>query len=175
MTRMVDPQEVIAHMPPGMAIYGRVFRPTPCTDFFVREETRIVKGFHDPIVKLRPGAFYHPDIVLIVVMFQVGGNADQIFETWFNYYAGESMGKIAFEDLGTQENIGFHFYGDNGRRIKSVAIKNSLKDFFISATEGAQKVVPWSMPAFDSARDKLYKNYPTPGVLWDHLGAAVIQ
>lgn len=173
MTILVNPQDVIIQMPPGSAIYGRIFRPGPFTDFYVREETKVIKSFHNPVIVIRPGIFYMAYIALVVVMFQIGKHPDQIFETWFNYYATNEDGKKAFESLTTQENIAFHLYGNGGQKVKSIVINNNLKNFFEAAITGIEKIQPWLMSDFDKARAKLYLQFPTPSALWKKLGEAV--
>jgi hypothetical protein len=173
MTIMVDPQDIIVQMPPGSSIYGRVFRPDPHTDFYVREETKIIKSLRNPVIIVRPGVFYLSGIALVPVMFQIGKNPDQLFETWFNYYAPGEDGKKAMKTLITQDTIGFHFYGSNGQKVKSSVIKNGLQEFFRDAREGCVKLPPWSMSAFDTARAELYQQYPSPMLLWKKLGEVV--
>lgn len=164
----IDPEKIIKSAAPGTAIYARVHRPEPHTDFLVREESTVIKQLKNPPVALRTGLFLQNNIALVVVMFWIGSNPDQIFETWWNYHQ-TGDGHKHFGDMITQDNIAIHIYGDSGKVEKSIKINNSLKDFFKKALEKIYTLPAWLMDDFDTARDAIYKLYPNPGTLWRSL------
>lgn len=167
---LIDPEQIIKSAAPGTAIFSRVYRPEAHTDFLVREETEVINRLRNPIVTLRSGMFIQRTLPLIVVMFRIGENPDQTFETWWNYHQIGVDGHKYFEDMTTQDNFAIHLYGDSGEVEKSIQVNNSLKDFFMVALKKilAHQDV-WQMHEFDDARDEIYQQYPTAGKLWKYL------
>lgn len=164
----IDPEKIISQQQPGTAIYARVYRPEPHTDFLIREESRTIRNkLINPIVTIRPCLLIQNNVALAVVMFQLGSDPEQIFETYWNYHqTGE--GEKYFLDMSTQDNIAFHLYGDSKKIEKSIQIPNSLKDFFKKAIEEIQKLPAWSMQGFDREKERLYQQHTMQG-LWDAL------
>jgi hypothetical protein len=162
---LIDPEKIIIQYQPGMAIYTRVYRPEPHTDFLIREESSIIKKLKNPIITIRPGLFIQNGVALVVIMFQIGSHPNQIFETWWNYHQ-TGDGKKYFEDMATQDNTAFHLYGDSRQVEKSIQIPNSLKDFFKESIEEIKKLPPWNMQNFDKERETIYQQHPTPSGLW---------
>jgi hypothetical protein len=106
----IDPEQIIKSASPGHAIYARVHRPEPHTDFLVREETSVINSLKNPTVALRTGLFIQNNIVLIAVMFRIGPNPDQLFETWWNYHQ-TGDGHKHFEDMIKQDDFAIHMMG----------------------------------------------------------------
>jgi len=164
---LIDPQKIILQSPPGTAIYASVFRPEQHIDFLIREESKIIQNrLKNPIITVRPGLLIQNNIAVVVVMFQLGSEPEQIFETWWNYYQKEG-GKY-FRGMAIQDNIAFHLYGDTKKVEKSIQIPNSLQGFF-QQIEEIKELPPWSMQEFDEERERIYQQYPTPSALWDAL------
>lgn len=164
----IDPEQTIKSASPGTTIYARVHRPEPHTDFLVREETSVIQQLRNPAVTLRTGLMIQNNVALVVVMFRIGSNPDQLFETWWNYHQ-TGDGHKHFEDMTKQNNFAIHLYGDSGCIEKSIQVNNSIKDFFQDTLKKIYTIPAWHMDDFDTARDEIYKQYPTPGKLWKAL------
>ncbi|MEJ2697549.1 MAG: hypothetical protein P8013_13000 [Candidatus Sulfobium sp.] len=163
-----DPEQLIVHLPPGTAIPCRAWRPGPHTDFLVREDSGVINDLSDSSIVLRHGLFLTGEVALVPVMFRIGPDDDRLFETWFNYHGGEA-GPSHFRDLGTQENIHFHLYGDSRTREKTLAIINNSKNFFRKAVALIIHIEPWTEDEFDRARAQIFHRHPSPDSLWKNL------
>jgi hypothetical protein len=163
-----DPQELIAQMPPGTAIPCRTWRPGPHTDFLLREDSKIIDDLTDSMIALRHGLFITDEVVAVPVMFRIGPHADQLFETWLNFHDGRE-GPQHFRDLSTQEDICFHFDGDNRTMEKTLMIFNNSKSFFKKAISIIIHIEPWTPRKFDRARAQIYDRHPSADSLWNNL------
>ncbi len=160
-----DPTTVMINMEPGTAVAGRIGKPEPHTDFFVREDPAIIKTLRNPVIIMRPGVVVQMGVVVVMVLFQIGS---RVFETWWNYY--EEGGDELFRDLATQEAITFHFYGKNGKREKSTKVRNPLRGLFGRLAEDIPGMRRWGPTDFEKAKEKLFEQYRTPLELWEELG-----
>lgn len=167
----IDPKDFIISNNPGSAIYCITRRPEQRVDFLVKEESSIIKKLINPIVSIKAGLYHYNNVTLVTVMFLIGTNMDQLFETWFNYHATGGQGQTAFSLMTTQEDIGFHLYGDSNKVEKGIVIPNNLKlkEFFANASKIISQIPPWGMAEFDKEREILYKKYPTLEDLWKAL------
>jgi hypothetical protein len=167
---MIDPEKLIIRMPPGSAVYAVTHRPEAHLDFLVREKSNVIRNrLRNPIVTIRPGLFIQDGVGLLTVMFLLGSDMEQLYETWFNYRASGQDGEQILDLMTTQENIAFHLYGDSLKVEKSVVINNSIGGFFTTAAAEIRKLPPWSMQQFDRARDVIYRKHPSPEALWKAL------
>jgi hypothetical protein len=163
-----DPEQLIVQMPPGTAIPCRTWRPGPHTDFLVREDSGVINGLSHSSIIRRHGLFLTGEVAVVPFMFRIGPDADQLFETWFNYHAGDA-GPSHFRDLRTQEDVCFHLYGDSRTREKTLAIVNNSRDFFRKAIAVIIHIDPWTADEFDRARAQIYHKHPSPDSLWKSL------
>lgn len=73
------------------------------------------------------------------------------------------------DDLARQPRILVVLYGDNGRE-RTIEFASLLQDTFASMRSRVQELPPWSMQAFDLARERFYLRHPTPQKLWREVG-----
>jgi hypothetical protein len=162
---ILDPAAAMINVDPGMAMAARITKPEPHTDFFVREETTVIKTFRNPVIIVRPGVVMQMGVVVVMVLFQIGA---RVFETWWNYF--EEGGEELFHDLATQEAITFHFYGEKGKREKSTKVRNPLRGLFGTLAEDIPGMRRWTPADFEKAKERLFEQYRTPLELWEELG-----
>jgi hypothetical protein len=160
-----EPEAVMIQADPGIAVVGHTYRPEAHADFFVREESRIIKALRNPVIILRPGVVVQGDVVLVMLLFRIGS---RVYETWWNYY--EEGSDDLFKEMAKQETIGFHLYGETGKREKSTVVKNPLKGLFKELVKEVKKKDRWSQAEFERAKEQLFHRYPTAVELWEELG-----
>jgi hypothetical protein len=160
-----EPAKMMIEAEPGIAVFGRPIGTDSRTDFFVREESAIIKGFQNPTLVLRPGVVVLGGVVVVMVLFQVGG---RVFETWWNYF--EDGNDVAFRGMTEQETVTFHFHGEKGKREKSTTVRNPLRGLFRTLVEGISQKEKWSLEEFEKAKEMLCQKYPTILELWEELG-----
>lgn len=169
---MVDPQDVIMAMRPGMAIYARLDAGEGDEmALLLREESeRIRRLGPSPRVEIRTGLFMESGVALIPILVRVGptnGPLD-VFECWLNVHQDES-GMQYLDDLARQPRILVILYGDQGRE-RMIEARSLLQDTFGEMRRRVQELPPWPMRAFDLARERFYRRYPTPQKLWKEIG-----
>lgn len=168
---MVDPLDVLRRMPPGSALYSReILSDRWEVAWLIREETKRIKQLGDnPEIEFRAGVIYQNNIALIPVLVRIGpGTHENIYETWINIHQPED-GFRYVRDLSTQDRIVIHLYGDRCKLERSLKVSNQL-EIFSQNIAFLHGTAPWSMSAFDTAREKIYEKYPDVVSLWNSLG-----
>lgn len=61
--------------------------------------------------------------------------------------------------MSIQTTFAFHLYGDSLKIEKSTLVVNGLKEFFWMAIGKISTMPPWSMQAFDRAKDTTLDKY----------------
>ena len=168
----VDPEKMMKTRPPGQAAFMR-FAPVEGTlgvAFMLREETARIAALQDPEIELRAGVLEQDGVLLIPVLLRVGKEVQEnIWETWWNFYASDLPPK--FKDLSRQDELFIFFYGDSGNRERTIKCRNSWKDFFKQAYQLCVVHPSWSMSDYDNAREKIYARHPTVMDLWRSMQA----
>jgi len=170
-TVLTDPLSVLRQLPPGSAIYCReIISERWEIAWLIREETkRISELGSNPAIEFRAGLCGRDGVMLIPVLVRVGPETQEnIYETWINAYQNGDGLKYLM-DLSLQDRIVVHFHGDNCRLERSLVVSNQLREFITKVIGLVKEAAPWSMSAFDSAREKLYMKYPDVLSLYDAL------
>ena len=165
---LVSGEEVIRGAQVGSMIYSRAKFDRAGdwqTALLIRETRNFVRGLGAaPVIELRGGVIEDTGAVLVVVIAKIAG---ELYECWFNYWAGELTD--CFADLAKQEQIALMFF--TPERARTLQIKNGLRDFFADAARRCRDRGRWAMADFDAARDRAYTEYPEVRNLWAHLAA----
>jgi hypothetical protein len=133
------------------------------TALLIRETKDFVRGLDAaPVIGLRGGAIEDTGVVLAVVIAKIAG---ELYECWFNYWAGELAD--SFADLAKQERVALVFF--TPERARALHIKNGLREFFADAARRCRDRGRWAMADFNAARDRAYAEYPEVQNLWAHL------
>ncbi len=122
-----------------------------------------------PIAYYVPRGRRHVDLACeswcFPLLIQVSG---ELYETWMNYHAEVCLPALAC--LALQEEISLHFFDDRSARAKVIAVPNQLRTFWRDTMRRLAKSPPWSLAAFDVARDRVLAMCPTVSDLWRSLG-----
>lgn len=164
----MDVDTLIRSMPPGYMTYSRVQVPGGewMTALLVREDRAHVNALgSNPQIALRAGMFTEGDVLLVAIMIKV--NQEPPYDTWLNYHQSGG-GQDYIDDLASQERLPILFYTEAGRK-RSISIRNGLADFIATVAPALSAAPPWTMQAFDAARDRLYTRYPDQAALWRTL------
>lgn len=168
MSKLTDPKQAIRQAPPGTMTYGRFHTGEGAwqTGLFVREDRAHIRRLgRNPLFELHAGTFQEGDVYLIALLIRAGGVEGELYETWINYHQ-TGGGEQYLEDLAQQEELAIFFY-DNVRRRRSIHINNPWREFAQESLAILRKTEPWSMEAFNAAREQLYQDYPTVANLWE--------
>lgn len=167
--RLVDPQDVIRCAPVGSCVYSlaRIDAGAEEVDFLIREETARVQAWQSPAIEFRMAVLEERGVLLVPVMIRVGV---ELYECWINHHAEDAKTSRVLGTLAIQERLVLHCWGDAGARIRSLAVSNPHGATWAEAAHRCAAAPPWSMRAFDVARDAVYRRHPTVMQLWSALG-----
>jgi len=169
--QIIDPIELLRTMPPGSALYARERIDTGAWEvaWLVREETKRIQALgKSPAVSFRAGLWPFDNVMLIPVLVQVGPETPEtIYESWINVHATGQQNPL--EDLAMQPRIVVHLYGDACQLVRSLTVSNQLQMFAREALLKLRDGQPWSMQAFDAAREEIYAKHATVWDLWQAL------
>jgi hypothetical protein len=139
---------------------GNVF-----TGFILHEdETHIRKLAGEVPVEVRSGLFVRSNVGLVTVML---GVAEEIYETWWNFHV--PVIQECFHGAMKQEKLLVVVYGKTADPARVIWTPNVLRDRFAKIIKSLEGMKPWTMNAFDLARNQVYGEYATPQALWAHL------
>lgn len=165
-----DALTLIRQAQPGTALYGREQRDAGAWEvaWYIREESaRIARLGAGPAIEVRAGAIEQAGITLIPVLVRIGAvHPESIYESWLNAHQPETAGLAALGDLATQPQLAVHLVGDRGAIERSLAVGNRLQGFAREVLTQLRTQPPWSMAAFDAAREEVYARHPTVHALW---------
>jgi hypothetical protein len=165
-----SPEEGIKQAAPGACAdaVAQVANAPEETVFLIREQSGIIAELgRAPAVHVRAGLIVESGVLLLPVLIKVSG---ELYETWMNYHAEVCPPALAC--LALQEQIGLHFFDDRSVRARVIAVPNQLQAFWRDTLRTLAQAPPWSMAAFDAARDRVYASYPTVPDLWHALRTA---
>ena len=163
---LTDPFELIKQMPAGSAVYARAGQKSDSmeTCILIREDDSQIKRIRkNPIIELRSG-LWESHVCVVALMVKLAGLP---YETWWNYHQ-EGGGEKYFEDMTRQLTLPILVYDEQSKR-RSVMVRNSLSSIFRSYADKLRLKPPWSMKAFDAARDRIYDEHATVIDLWNAL------
>lgn len=162
-----SPEEGIKQAAPGACTYAvaQAGHTPEETVFLIREQSGIIAELgRAPTIHVRAGLIVESGVLLLPVLIKVSG---ELYETWMNYHAEVCPPALAC--LAIQEQIGLHFFDDRGVRARAIAVPNQLQAFWRDTLRTLAQAPPWSMAAFDAARERVYATYPTVRDLWHAL------
>lgn len=119
-------------------------------------------------VPVRAGAIPIDNVLLVVVMFRLGGGREQLYETHWNYYT--ENGSETFLLMAEQTTIPIILFGDSGGQERHIMVSNYTQPFFERLIITLESIRPWSMEEFDQAKLVVYERWPTPEIMWEALG-----
>lgn len=172
----LSPEQVLQQYgQPGMMLYGRAFLTDQQaweTAFYIREESRIIRRLGPiPRVELRTGLFVDQGVALIPLLVELSSwKETQRYECWLNAHQEGVDGFAYLNDLASQQRIAFFLYGDSGTLEHRFQIPNTVQRVFAEMSRQVRALPPWSMKAFDAAKEVLYRRY-SPDALWQALKA----
>jgi hypothetical protein len=143
--------------------------------FLIKEETKYINKYkHNPIIEVRIGMIKIDDVFVLTCMLLVNRDFDMLYEMFFNYHQtnnGEvsNEGHKYLSTLSKQDEIPILFYNENNERVRNMMIKNNIKEEVFEMLWRLTNTKPWTMKEFDIAKEKVYKIYPSPMDLWNHL------
>jgi len=164
---IISAEEAILQAPPGACVYAmtRLERGADEVALLIRERSGIIADLgRAPRIEIRASLIREADVYLIPLLTCIEG---ELYETWINYHA--EGGRQAVECLAIQDHLTIHLYDDDRHRARSLAIPHHLTEFWREAARLLAPSPPWSMAAFDAARERVYRRYPTVQALWDAL------
>lgn len=165
---MKDSENIIIASPPGTAIYALTNRPDPRIDFLVREHSKLINEYSPKTkITIRARFFNRNNVAIILIMFQIGSEASNIFSTFWNYY-GEN-GNLAFSLMSSQDDIAFHLYGESKKIERSILMANSFRNFFKAARKKIETIPPWTLEQFEREKGEILKTYLTYSALWEAI------
>lgn len=165
-----SPEEGINQAAPGACAYAvaQIGNAPEETVFLIREQSGIIAELgRAPTVHVRAGLIVESGVLLLPVLIKVSG---ELYETWMNYHAEVCPPALAC--LALQEQIALHFFNGRGVRVRVIAVPNHLQTFWRETLRTLAQAPPWSMAAFDAARERIYATYPTIPDLWRALRTA---
>ncbi len=164
----MNAENFIKSVPAGLAIYEHAWDKQTKEEhvvFLVKEKSEIIKQYNNPLIRVQLGIIKGSKSFPIIFMFMLNEKKDFIFDIWFNYCASNT--KYSLDILSKQNFFYFVFYGDKGTKERTIALTNSIKNFFSYILKFMQKNNPsWSMEDFDEDKEKIYIKYPTNIELW---------
>lgn len=162
---LVSAEDLIRQAPLGACLYSlsRIDADAEEVDFLVREETARVFAWHQPTIEFRMGLLAEGPVLLVPILIRV---ERELYECWVNHHAPEEQFRRVLGTLAIQERMVLHFYGQDGGRVRSLRVSNPHRAFFAEAARRCAEVIPWGMPAFDAAREAVYRRHPTVKDLW---------
>lgn len=166
-----EPLTVLNQLPPGSAIYSREQIDGGAWEiaWLVREDTgRIQKLGPAPAIEFRAGGIEQSGVLLFPVLVRVGkDHRESIYETWINAHAVGQPNPL--DTLLVQPRIVVHLYGDRCELVRTLQVTNLLQPFPRQALDKLSEYPPWSMSAFDRARELTYRDWPDVSALWQAL------
>jgi len=141
------------------------------TVFFVFENRKHLNKLPKyPKIDLRVGLIIYDDIqvALIPIMWRINYKYELLYETMLNVHQAGENGFQYLNDFCSQERIVFHFYEGSDRRWSVVAL-NSMQSEFQKIKAEVEKLPVWSMADFDKAKERIFKDFSSPTVLFNAL------
>jgi len=166
---MQNAESAIGSSLPGTASFALTYRPEPRVDFLVREESSVIKNLATTKVTIRAKLFNKNNVIIILIMFQIGDNDIHIFDTFWNYHMEGGNGSLVFELMSKQEDIAFHLYGDSKIIEQSMLMGNVFKNFFKASIKKIENLPHWSVEQFEKEKEELCRTYPTTEDLWEAI------
>lgn len=169
LTKLADPFDVIQKMQPGTALFAPV---NPAGEwefaFLIREESKRIKRFGPgPRVEIRTSLDIRNGVALIPLLVQIGRyDTVEVYETWVN--ASNPEGVRCLDLLISRPQFLVIFFGDKGRE-RNISATNVSQQAFSAMKTTIQEMAPWSMAAFDLAREEMYQEHSSVQALWNAL------
>jgi len=136
--------------------------------FFIREDLEHLKLIPKiPRIHIRTGLLVYNHIPVMSIMVLIEENFDMLYEMFFNYH--QPNGDRYLDDLISQGRILLHFYTAT-ERIRTITVKNEIEDGLKEIKLKINQYPEWTMAEFDRAKERIYKDFSSPGALWEALG-----
>jgi hypothetical protein len=138
--------------------------------FLIKEETKYINRHkYKPSIEVRIGLIKETNVLAIPMMVLVNKDFDMLYEGFFNYYQDSGFGKEYLKALSTQDKIYLIFYNENNEDVRTIELNNLIKDDMMEFGMRLYNSKQWSMHDFDIAKEKIYKKYNSPMLLWENL------
>ena len=125
-----------------------------------------------PLIGVRNGLFGSSSAVVVLSMIAFGTpHENTLYECWLNGYNQNHDGLRAIEILQSQPTILLHLFDESGTERRALRIDNSFQTFYQQCASCITSQAPWSMTAFDTAKEGIYLQYPSKVALWTALTA----
>lgn len=110
----------------------------------------------------------YKNVYIAPMMILVNFDREMLYETMFNYYRTEG-GEKYLDALSRQDNISLLFCNEQNEVVRRICVKNSIKNDVKEMIKIFKKANPWASEEFDRAKEKLYRQFPSPEDLWKAL------
>ena len=117
-------------------------------------------------VTIRAALLREGEVGLLSLPARIGPRDDEVSEAWINYHT--DFGRDILGDLTRQEEIAVVLCDQRGTGVTLRSL-NALRGDFAAFDAVLASMRPWSMAAFDAAREKEYARWPTMAALWEAL------
>jgi hypothetical protein len=162
----IDPERL--RLIPGESIYGYIqsIDESKQLALFVRTISEKIGEVESDKIMQRAGMIRFNDVLLIVTMLKLDGNAEEFFDLWWNFHSLD--GNEAFSKIAHQDNLHVQFYDQRGKG-PFVVIRNDFSKFFEKTRSILAETKPWDEIDFDRAvRSVCSQSYPKES-LWNSL------
>lgn len=133
--------------------------------FLVREDSQHVARLSKQVdIEVRWGLIEEANVGLVAVMLRVEG---EIYETWGNWH--NPYAQRCLRNFARQDKLIIAFLVDSLSPARTLWIPNTSQETFGAMIVNLSSMRPWEMAAFDSARERIYRRYPSPQALWASL------
>jgi hypothetical protein len=160
---------------PGQSMEG-LFVPAPGgrseVGFFIRTSGGDLPLPETVRIRQRAGVVQFNDVMLVVTMIKLEGQADEYFDVWWNFCSND--GSRRFKLISEQESLTFHFYTEEGKSL-SVNAPNEFKKFFKGVPHVIDDGAEWTDIEFDRAvRGFCAQAYPKEK-LWEMIDGRTLE
>lgn len=154
----------------GIAMLVRVAESDKMqTVLVIKEEQKYIDRLgHLPVFDSRLGYFKRDNVSLVVLTMLVNGDADMLYETYFNYCDDSITSSGSYLDLRREDELRIVFLNEAGEDKRNFRTNNPYKQLFADTNvnfEGEK----WSMEEFDSLKEYVCDEYTSPMDLFNHL------
>lgn len=149
----------------AMLVPARLAAGEEVACFLVREDSQHVARLSKEVaIEARCGLIQEANVGLVAVMLRVEG---EIYETWVNWH--NPYAQRCLRNFARQDNLIIAFLVDSPSPARTLWTPNGLQETFGAMIAELSGLKPWGMAAFDNARERLYRRYPSPQALWASL------
>ncbi len=164
-------REFLTRTPGPIALYLIDDRPNhpPAVSWLVKTDQTTINALGPtPYLEFRLGALQVKTVFVMVLLIRIA-HTDMIFESWINGHTPSQDGWRVIQMLQEQPFLTIHFFNDETEEQRAIRVDNPSPHFFHQCASQILHQSPWTMDAFDQAKETIYAAYPSPVTLWNAL------